>query len=118
MTDEKDAEGNLLPDEKRLTSFGKKLRSTSIDELPELFNILKGDMSIVGPRPLLVEYLERYDERQRHRHDVRPGLSGRGRSTVGMPSTGRRGLSMTCGILSGFPFSATGRSSFRQWVTH
>lgn len=76
MTDEKDAEGNLLPDEKRLTSFGKKLRSTSIDELPELFNILKGDMSIVGPRPLLVEYLERYDERQRHRHDVRPGLSG------------------------------------------
>lgn len=76
MTDEKDAEGNLLPDEKRLTSFGKKLRSTSLDELPELFNILKGDMSIVGPRPLLVEYLERYDERQRHRHDVRPGLSG------------------------------------------
>ena len=76
MTDEKDAEGNLLPDEKRLTAFGKKLRSTSIDELPELFNILKGDMSIVGPRPLLVEYLERYDERQRHRHDVRPGLSG------------------------------------------
>lgn len=76
MTDEKDAKGNLLSDERRLTSFGKKLRSTSIDELPELFNILKGDMSIVGPRPLLVEYLERYDERQRHRHDVRPGLSG------------------------------------------
>lgn len=76
MTDEKDAEGNLLPDEVRLTSFGKKLRSTSMDELPELFNILKGDMSLVGPRPLLVRYLPRYNEFQRHRHDVRPGLTG------------------------------------------
>lgn len=76
MTDEKDGNGKLLPDEQRLTKFGKWLRSTSLDELPELFNILKGDMSIVGPRPLLVEYLPRYSERQRHRHDVRPGLTG------------------------------------------
>ena len=76
MTDEKDESGNLLPDEVRLTSFGRKLRSASLDELPELFNILKGDMSIVGPRPLLVRYLPRYNEFQRHRHDVRPGLTG------------------------------------------
>lgn len=76
MTDENDENGNLLPDEVRLTGFGKKLRATSLDELPELFNILKGDMSIVGPRPLLVSYLERYNEEQKHRHDVRPGLTG------------------------------------------
>lgn len=76
MTDEKDENGNLLPDEVRLTTFGEKLRATSLDELPELFNILKGDMSIVGPRPLLVSYLERYNEEQKHRHDVRPGLTG------------------------------------------
>ena len=76
MTNEKDKEGNLLPDSERLTKFGKFLRSTSIDELPELINILKGDMSIVGPRPLLVEYLELYNEEQKHRHDVRPGLTG------------------------------------------
>ena len=76
MTCEKDKNGNLLPDEKRLTSYGKKLRSTSLDELPELFNIIKGDMSIVGPRPLLVQYLPYYYETERHRHDVRPGLSG------------------------------------------
>ena len=76
MTDEKDENGILLPDEVRLTPFGKKLRSTSLDELPELFNILKGDMSLIGPRPLLVRYLPRYNESQRHRHDVRPGLTG------------------------------------------
>ena len=76
MTDEKDENGNLLPDEVRLTAFGKKLRATSLDELPELWNILKGDMSIVGPRPLLVRYLPLYNEEQRHRHDVRPGLTG------------------------------------------
>lgn len=76
MTSETDENGNLLPDEVRLTSFGKKLRATSLDELPELFNILKGDMSIVGPRPLLVEYLPLYSELQKHRHDVRPGLTG------------------------------------------
>lgn len=76
MTDERDENGDLLPDEVRLTAFGKKLRATSLDELPELWNIFKGDMSIVGPRPLLVEYLPRYNEEQRHRHDVRPGLTG------------------------------------------
>ena len=76
MTDAKDEQGNLLSDEIRLTKFGKLLRSTSLDELPELFNILKGDMSIVGPRPLLVNYLPYYTEREKHRHDVRPGLTG------------------------------------------
>lgn len=76
MTDERDKEGNLLPDEVRLTSFGKLLRSTSLDELPELFNIIKGDMSLVGPRPLLVRYLPRYNARQHLRHSVRPGLTG------------------------------------------
>ena len=76
MTCEKDVNGELLPDEKRLTKYGKILRSTSLDELPELFNIFKGDMSIVGPRPLLVRYLPRYNDRQKHRHDVRPGLTG------------------------------------------
>lgn len=68
--------GELLPDKERLTKFGKFLRSTSLDELPELFNILKGNMAIVGPRPLLVEYLQLYNEEQKHRHDVRPGLTG------------------------------------------
>lgn len=76
MTDERDENGELLPDSVRLTSFGKFLRSTSLDELPELFNILKGDMSIVGPRPLLVQYLPLYNEHQKRRHEVRPGLSG------------------------------------------
>ena len=76
MTDERGEEGELLPDEERLTKFGKLLRSTSLDELPELINILKGDMSIIGPRPLLVRYLPRYNEAQHHRHDVRPGLTG------------------------------------------
>ena len=86
MTDERDEKGQLLPDEVRLTSFGKFLRSTSLDELPELFNILKGDMSVVGPRPLLVKYLPLYNDFQKHRHDVRPGLSGlaqiNGRNTI------------------------------------
>lgn len=76
MTCEKDENGKLLPDEKRLTKYGKILRSTSLDELPELFNIFIGDMSIVGPRPLLVKYLPRYNEEQKHRHDVLPGLTG------------------------------------------
>ena len=75
MTDARDADGNLLPDEERMTHFGAALRATSLDELPELWNIFKGDMSIVGPRPLLVRYLPRYNERQRRRHDVRPGLT-------------------------------------------
>ena len=89
MTDERDENGELLSDEVRLTPFGKKLRATSLDELPELFCILKGDMSLVGPRPLLVRYLPLYSERQRHRHDVRPGLTGwaqvNGRNTLTWP---------------------------------
>lgn len=76
MTDERDSEGNLLPDEVRLTKFGKLLRSTSLDELPELLNILFGNIAVIGPRPLLVEYLPRYNAEQRRRHEVRPGLSG------------------------------------------
>lgn len=76
MTCEKDKDGKLLPDEQRLTGYGNFLRHTSLDELPELFNILKGDMSVIGPRPLLPEYLPYYTETERHRHDVRPGLSG------------------------------------------
>ena len=76
MTDERDVNGELMPDEIRLTKFGKILRSTSLDELPELFNILKGDMAIVGPRPLLVQYLPLYNRRQKLRHTVRPGITG------------------------------------------
>jgi len=76
MTDEKDENGELLPDSVRLTKFGRMLRATSLDELPELFNIFKGDMSIIGPRPLLIQYLELYNDHQKRRHEVRPGLSG------------------------------------------
>lgn len=86
MTDKKDENGNLLPDSERLTKFGKVLRSTSLDELPELVNILKGDMSIVGPRPLSIQYLPYYNEKERHRHDILPGLTGlaqiNGRNTL------------------------------------
>lgn len=87
MTDGRDEKGELLPDEVRLTSFGIRLRASSLDELPELFNILKGDMSLVGPRPLLVKYLPYYTPEERHRHDVRPGLTGlaqvNGRNALG-----------------------------------
>lgn len=87
MTDARDQNGELLPDEVRLTKFGKALRATSLDELPELWNILKGDMSLIGPRPLLVRYLPYYTEEERHRHDVRPGLTGlaqvNGRNALG-----------------------------------
>jgi len=76
MSNKKDENGNLLPDEVRLNKYGRFLRKTSLDELPELFNIVKGDMSIIGPRPLLVKYLPRYNEEQHHRHDIRPGLTG------------------------------------------
>lgn len=86
MTGGRDAEGNLLPDDQRLTKFGRMLRSTSLDELPELVNIVRGDMAVVGPRPLLVEYLPYYTEEEKHRHDVRPGLTGlaqiNGRNTL------------------------------------
>jgi len=87
MTDERDANGNLLPDEQRITKVGKFVRSTSIDELPQLINVLKGDMSFIGPRPLLVKYLPYYTEEERLRHTVRPGISGwaqvNGRNTIG-----------------------------------
>jgi len=76
MTDEKDKDGNLLPDKDRLTRFGKFLRSTSLDEIPELLNVLKGEMSLVGPRPLLVEYLSKYTKEEKRRHEVRPGITG------------------------------------------
>lgn len=86
MTDKRDEDGQLLADEKRLTTFGKLLRSSSLDELPELFNIIKGEMSLIGPRPLLVKYLPLYNEEQAKRHDVRPGLTGlaqsRGRNSL------------------------------------
>ena len=86
MTDERDESGELLPDEDRLTGFGKLLRATSLDELPELINMVKGDMAVVGPRPLLVRYLDRYSEEQHRRHEVRPGLTGHaqahGRNTL------------------------------------
>ena len=86
MTDERDAEGKLLPDEERLTKVGKFVRSTSIDELPQLINVLKGDMSLIGPRPLLVQYLPLYSPQQTRRHEVRPGISGwaqcHGRNTI------------------------------------
>ena len=76
MNDLRDANGELLPDEKRITRFGKFVRKSSLDEIPQLFNVLKGDMSLIGPRPLLVEYLPRYNDRQKRRHDVRPGITG------------------------------------------
>lgn len=76
MTDERDADGQLLPDEVRLTKIGRFVRSTSVDELPQLFNVLKGDMALIGPRPLLVQYLPLYNDEQKHRHDVRPGITG------------------------------------------
>ena len=86
MTDERDASGNLLPDEKRLTKVGRFVRSTSIDELPQLINVFKGDMSLIGPRPLLVQYLPLYNAEQKRRHEVRPGISGwaqcHGRNTI------------------------------------
>jgi lipopolysaccharide/colanic/teichoic acid biosynthesis glycosyltransferase len=89
MSDERDAKGNLLPDEQRLSGIGKFIRMTSLDELPQLFNVLLGDMSFVGPRPLLAEYLPLYNEQQQRRHEVKPGITGwaqvNGRNTVSWP---------------------------------
>ena len=89
MTNERDANGDLLPDERRLTAFGKKLRATSIDELPQLWNVLKGDMSLVGPRPLLLQYVPLYNERERRRLDAQPGMTGwaqiNGRNAISWP---------------------------------
>lgn len=94
MTDERDENGELLPDEIRLTKLGRILRSTCLDELPELWNILKGDMSIVGPRPLLVKYLPRYTKEQRHRHDIRPGLTGLSQASGDVDMTWERQFSL------------------------
>ena len=95
MTDERDAEGKLLPDAERLTKVGRFVRSTSIDELPQLINVLKGDMALIGPRPLLVQYLPLYSEEQARRHEVRPGISG-----WVTPSVGRRSSNWMCGMLT------------------
>ena len=102
MTNKTGEDGKLLPDEKRLTPFGRMLRSTSLDELPELFNILKGDMSLIGPRPLLVRYLPFYTKEERHRHDVRPGLTGlaqiNGRNALGWEDRFRLDLEYVNGL--------------------
>ena len=97
MTDARDENGVLLPDEVRLTRLGRILRSTSLDELPELWNILRGDMSIVGPRPLLVKYLPLYNEEQRHRHDVRPGLTGLSQAAGDVDRTWERPFQLDVG---------------------
>ena len=97
MTDARDENGVLLPDEVRLTRLGRILRSTSLDELPELWNILRGDMSIVGPRPLLVKYLPLYNEEQRHRHDVRPGLTGLSQAVGDVDMTWERQFQLDVG---------------------
>ena len=93
MTDERDAEGSLLPDADRLTKVGRFVRSTSIDELPQLVNVLKGDMALIGPRPLLVQYLPLYSKEQMRRHEVRPGISGWAQCHGAMPFHGQRSLS-------------------------
>ena len=98
MTDARDANGELLPDEVRLTSFGSFLRKTSLDELPEFFNILKGDMSFIGPRPLLVKYLPYYNERERLRHSIRPGLTGWAQAHGRNAISGKRNLNTMSGM--------------------
>lgn len=117
MTDKRDENGELLPDEVRLTAFGRKLRSTSLDELPELFNILKGDMSVVGPRPLLVDYLPLYSKRQSHRHDVRPGLTGlaqvKGRNAIGWEERFEWDLRYVRGVSLGLDLYVLARQSRR-----
>ena len=115
MTDERDENGELLPDEVRLTKFGKFLRSTSLDELPELFNILKGDMSIIGPRPLLVEYLPRYNAEQRRRHEVRPGLSGLAQANGRNAISWEQKFKYDVEYVDHVTFLGIGRLSFRQF---
>lgn len=104
MTDARDENGELLPDEIRLTRFGRILRSTSLDELPELWNILKGDMSIVGPRPLLVKYLPLYNEEQRHRHDALPGLTGLSQVSGDVDMTWERQFALDVAYVEGISF--------------
>lgn len=104
MTDGRDENGELLPDEIRLTRFGRILRSTSLDELPELWNILKGDMSIVGPRPLLVKYLPLYNEEQRHRHDALPGLTGLSQVSGDVDMTWERQFALDVAYVEGISF--------------
>lgn len=96
MSDERDENGNLLPDEFRLKPFGKVIRSLSLDELPQLFNVLKGDMSLIGPRPLLVKYLPLYNEAQKHRHDVRPGITGWAQVNGRNDISWRKNLNLIC----------------------
>lgn len=98
MTDERDTDGNFLPDENRLTKVGKFVRSTSIDELPQLFNVLKGDMALIGPRPLLVQYLPLYSKEQARRHEVRPGITGWAQCNAAMRSAGRGSSSWMFGM--------------------
>lgn len=104
MTDARDENGELLPDKIRLTRFGRILRSTSLDELPELWNILKGDMSIVGPRPLLVKYLPLYNEEQRHRHDALPGLTGLSQVSGDVDMTWERQFALDVAYVEGISF--------------
>lgn len=98
MTDERDADGNLLPDAERLTPVGRFVRSTSIDELPQLINVLKGDMALIGPRPLLVQYLPLYSKEQARRHEVRPGITGWHSAMGETPSVGRKNSNWMCGM--------------------
>ena len=112
MTDARDKDGNPLPDEVRLTRFGKLLRSTSLDELPELWNILKGDMSIVGPRPLLVKYLPLYNEEQHRRHNVRPGLTGLSQASGDVDMTWERQFALDVQYTENVSFLSDVKSSF------
>lgn len=107
MTDQRDADGNLLPDGERLTKVGRFVRSTSIDELPQLWNVLRGDMSLIEPRPLLVQYLPLYSREQARRHEVRPASQAGHSATAAMPSSGKRNLNSTYGMWTTSPSSPT-----------
>ena len=116
MTDERDKRGELLPDSDRLTSFGKALRSASLDELPELWNILRGEMSLVGPRPLLVQYLPLYNAEQMRRHDVRPGLTGHAQVNGRNAITWQDKFAMDCWYVDNLSFSLDVRIFFQTFV--